>query len=159
MEVLDNIFINRFLLVAFVRYILSQIFSHCIQNFTYFLIPHGDCGKFYFLKKMFSKSFLKGSMWYDDINSSHLFLLWYCHYFTGALEAIHYVKGTVFIWQQLLQPSTITNHSLIREKWRVLFLFEESNCCPAILKVPLYSRELVAVISVCIHLILSWWMC
>ena len=27
-------------------------------------------------------------------------ILWYCHYFTGALEAIHSVKGIVFILQQ-----------------------------------------------------------
>ena len=34
----------------------------------------------------------------------------------GALEAIHYVKGTVFISQQLLQPSiTVSSLSLIQE--------------------------------------------
>ena len=39
MEVLDNISIDRFLLVAFAKYILSQIYSHCIHNcaFSYFL--------------------------------------------------------------------------------------------------------------------------
>ena len=39
-EILDNIYIiDRFLLVAFVKYILSQIYSHCIRNctFRYFL--------------------------------------------------------------------------------------------------------------------------
>ena len=36
LKVLDNIFIDRFLLVAFVKYILSQIYSHCIQNCTFF---------------------------------------------------------------------------------------------------------------------------
>ena len=37
--ILNNIYSNRFLLVAFVKYILSQINSHCIQNctFRYFL--------------------------------------------------------------------------------------------------------------------------
>ena len=37
--ILDNIYIDRFLLVAFVKYILSQIYSHCIWNctFWYFL--------------------------------------------------------------------------------------------------------------------------
>ena len=35
LEVLDSIFIDRFLLVAFVKYILSQIYNHCIQNFTF----------------------------------------------------------------------------------------------------------------------------
>ena len=36
---MDNIYIDRFLLWAFVKYILSQIYSHCIQNctFRYFL--------------------------------------------------------------------------------------------------------------------------
>ena len=39
LEVLVNICIDRFLLVAFVKYILSQIYSHCIQNwaFWYFI--------------------------------------------------------------------------------------------------------------------------
>ena len=50
---------------------------------------------------------LKDSLLFDDINSSHPFLLWYCHYFMGALEAIHYVKSTVFISQHLLQASII----------------------------------------------------
>ena len=35
MEVLDNIYIDRFQLVAFVKYILSQIYNHCIQNCTF----------------------------------------------------------------------------------------------------------------------------
>ena len=39
----------------------------------------------------------------------HTFLLWYCHYFKGALEAMHYVKGTVFISQHLLQTSIIVS--------------------------------------------------
>ena len=55
---------------------------------------------------------LKDSLLFDDIISSHPFLLWYCHYLTGALEAIHYVKGTVFILQHLLQAS-ITVSSLV----------------------------------------------
>ena len=59
---------------------------------------------------------LKDGLLFDDINSSHPFLLWYCHYFTGALEAIHYVKGTVFISQHLLQASIIVSSLwLIRE--------------------------------------------
>ena len=59
---------------------------------------------------------LKDSLLFEDINSSHRFLLWYCHYFKGALEAIHYVKGTVFISQHLLQPSIIASGLwLIRE--------------------------------------------
>ena len=38
-QVLGNIYVDRLLLVAFVKYILSQIYSHCFQNctFWYFL--------------------------------------------------------------------------------------------------------------------------
>ena len=38
-KILDNMYIDRSLLVAFVKYILSQIYSHCIRNctFWYFL--------------------------------------------------------------------------------------------------------------------------
>ena len=38
-KILDNMYIDRSLLVAFVKYILSQIYSHCIRNctFGYFL--------------------------------------------------------------------------------------------------------------------------
>ena len=60
---------------------------------------------------------LKASLLFDDINSSHAFLLRYCHYFKGALEAIHYVKSTVLISRHLLQPSIIVcSLWLIREK-------------------------------------------
>ena len=55
LKVLDNVFTDRFLLVAFVKYILSQIYSHCIQDCT-FLILYIDCGNFYFLRKIFSNS-------------------------------------------------------------------------------------------------------
>ena len=59
---------------------------------------------------------LKDSLLFDDINSSHPFLLWYFHYFTGALEAIPDVKGTVFISQHLFQTSiTVSSLWLIRE--------------------------------------------
>ena len=34
-EVLNNIYIDRFLLVVFVKYILSQIYSYCIWNCTF----------------------------------------------------------------------------------------------------------------------------
>ena len=52
--------------------------------------------------------------------------LWYCHYFTGALEAIHYVKCTVFISQQLLQASIIVSYLwLIRENLKAtVFILE-----------------------------------
>ena len=52
---------------------------------------------------------LKDSLLFDDTNSSHLFLLWYCHYFMGAFEAIHYFQGTVFISQHLLQVFIIVS--------------------------------------------------
>ena len=59
---------------------------------------------------------LRDSLLFDDINSSHPFLLWYCHYFMGALEAIHYFKSTVFILQHLLEASIIVGSLwLIRE--------------------------------------------
>ena len=53
-EILDNIYIDRFLLLAFVKYILSQIYSHCMRNcsFWYFLAILETC----LLKKIFSKS-------------------------------------------------------------------------------------------------------
>ena len=89
---------------------------------------------------------LKDTLLFDDINSSHPFLLWYSHYLMGALEAIHYGKGTVFISQKLLQPSIIVGSLwLIRGSW-VLCLFVESNCSPALLKMPICSTEPVAVI-------------
>ena len=52
-EILDNIYIDRFLYLAFVKYILLQIYSHCIGNctFWYFLAIVETC----FLKKIFSK--------------------------------------------------------------------------------------------------------
>ena len=56
---------------------------------------------------------LKDSLLFDDTNPSHSFLLWYCHFFTGALE------GAVCGW--------------FKEIWRVLCLFEKGNCSPAYL--------------------------
>ena len=56
---------------------------------------------------------LKDSLLFDKINSSHSFLLWYYHYFTGALEAIHYVKGTVFVSQHLLEASIKVSRQLL----------------------------------------------
>ena len=47
--------------------------------------------------------------------------------------------------------------------WRVVRLFEESNCSPYFFKVSFFSAELVAVIFswrvLCYAAILSWWMC
>ena len=64
---------------------------------------------------------LKDSLLFDDINSSHPFLLWYCHYFTVALEAIHYIKGTVFTSQHLLQGTIIVS-SLVDSR-------KSEGCC------------------------------
>ena len=70
---------------------------------------------------------LKYSLLLDDINlQQSVFSI--CHYFTEALKEIHYVKGTVFISQDLLQTSVISSCLwLIREVLRVLYLFEEKH--------------------------------
>ena len=52
-EIFDNIYIDRFLLVASVKYTLSQ-FILFVAGF--FFILCGDCGNLFFLKKVFSKS-------------------------------------------------------------------------------------------------------
>ena len=56
MEVLGSIYIDRFQRVAFVKYILSQIYNHCIQNCKFWL--YGDCRNFCFLKKILPKSYV-----------------------------------------------------------------------------------------------------
>ena len=89
----------------------------------------------------------------------------HCHYFTEALKAIHYVKDTVLlllllfllftkriffflekaISQHLLQQSIVTSGMwLIREN----LTGTERHYSLALLKVPVYSTELVAVIFV-----------
>ena len=40
---------------------------------------------------------LKDSLLFNDTNCNQPIFLWYCYYFTGALEMIRYVKGTVFL--------------------------------------------------------------
>ena len=52
-EILDNIYIDRFLLLAFVKYILSQIHSHCIWNCTFW-----RSRKFLFFEESIFKVFL-----------------------------------------------------------------------------------------------------
>ena len=54
-EVLDNIYIDRFLLLAFVKYNLSQIYSHFIRNCTTFRYLLAIAEKNFFLKKILSK--------------------------------------------------------------------------------------------------------
>ena len=67
--------------------------------------------------------------------------------FHGSTWSNPHVKETVFISQYFLQPSIIINGlRLIWEKgWRVC-LSEENHGSPAVLKVPIYSTELVAII-------------
>ena len=99
---------------------------------------------------------LKDGLLFDEINCKSVSSI--CHYFTIALEAIYYVKSTVFISQHLSQPSIIESRLwLIGENLRgtVFFLFKENDCSPAPLKLPVYSTELVTIILVCTYRILS----
>ena len=70
LKVLDNVFLDRFLLVAFVKYILWQICSHCIQNCT-FLILCRECGNFCSLKKIFSESSYIYVLFYPKTSNFH----------------------------------------------------------------------------------------
>ena len=64
--------------------------------------------------------------------------------FHGALEKIH-MSTKLFISQHFLQPSiNICGLWVIREKVGE-YLFQENHCGPALLKVPIYSTELVAI--------------
>ena len=56
-EILNNIYINGFLLLTFAKYILYSIADlQPLYSELYFLILSGDRGNFcFFLKKMFSK--------------------------------------------------------------------------------------------------------
>ena len=70
----------------------------------------------------------------------------------GALEAIHYVKGTVFILQHLLQVSiTVGSVWLIPENLKSTVFIWGNLLWPFS-----YNSELVAVIFVSSHPILSW---
>ena len=76
------------------------------------------------------------------------------HFFCGSV-IIHrsfwsdpYVKDTVIFSQHFLQPSLQQAFCGWFEKiWRVC-LFGKSHCSPALLKVPIYSTELVTIIFV-----------
>ena len=130
---------------------------------------------------------LKDSLLFKDIDSSHPFLLWYCHYFTGALEAIHYVKGIVFISQRLRQPSIkVSSPWLIRENlkstvfiwgkqlypgsFKGAYLFHKISCSNLCLQSPhtfimnvliwqiwFYWFELAAIPSICSKNVYSLW--
>ena len=77
---------------------------------------------------------LKDCLLFDEINCKSVSSIY--HYFTIALEAIYYVKSTVFISQHLSQPSIIESGLwLIGENVKgTVFLFEENDCSLASLK-------------------------
>ena len=69
--------------------------------------------------------------------------------FHGSTWSDSYVKGTKSISQHLLKPSILLQAVCgWFEKNCMIRLFEESHCNPALLKVSIYSTELVEVIFV-----------
>ena len=63
--------------------------------------------------------FLKDSLLFDNTNCSQPLFLWYCHCFTGALERILFVKGSVSVSEYLLQPSILSSRLwLLQENWK-----------------------------------------
>ena len=87
-----------------------------------------------------------------------------------SIPAVHFFYGTVIVSLEHLKQSimsralclfhnTYCKHPLnslwlIREDLTAT-VFEESNCSSALIKLPIYSTELAAVIFVCPHPILS----
>ena len=73
-----------------------------------------------------------------------IFLLWCFHYLTGAVEVIHSVIGTVFIWQQYsqpLQPST---------KLSRLCLLKKLKATALILKIAIAAGFICVCVCVCV---------
>ena len=86
-------------------------------------------------------------------------------YMTASFTAIHYFYDSVIILREHLKQSTCQGNCLYltilfvtihynkrsavdsRKSWRVC-LFEENHCNPAVLKVPIYFTEQVAIIFV-----------
>ena len=60
---------------------------------------------------------LKDGPLFDDINSSHLFLLWYCHYFTEALEG--FAGLSVSVCGDLYQLPPVNGTSIFNSKLSV----------------------------------------
>ena len=94
--------------------IKEQLQPQVLSNLLYFFRTGGVVARRYHIYQLqyllgFSIFKLKDSVLFHDTNSSHSFLLWFYHCFTGALEAIHDVKGIVFISQHLLQASIIVS--------------------------------------------------
>ena len=95
-----------------------------------------------------------------------------CVYFQTPIAGIDYIRRTGFTSRTTAQKSkfSITEETLNGKLnfcavkiWRVLRLFEESNCSPYFFKVSFFSAELVAVIFswrvLCYTAILPWWTC
>ena len=80
-------------------------------------------------------SLFHGSTWNDPLCQGH------CVYFATLITSIHYSK------QSVVDSRKFEGYCV---------LFEESNCSPALTKVPIYSIEVVALIFLCSHPILSW---
>ena len=84
----------------------------------------------------------------DDMYCTHSFFLWWCHYFKGIIEAIYMSKTLCLFYNTCcshrLQPAVC---EWFEKTWTVCS-FQESHCSPALLKMPTYSTELVAVIFV-----------
>ena len=80
-------------------------------------------------------SFFHGSTWNDPLCQGH------CVYFATLITSIHYSE------QSVVDSRKFEGYCV---------LFKESNCSPALTKVPIYSTKVVAVIFLCSHPILSW---
>ena len=81
------------------------------------------------------QSFFHGSTWNDPLCQGH------CVYFATLITSIHYSE------QSVVDSRKFEGYCV---------LFKESNCSPALTKVPIYSTKVVAVIFLCSHPILSW---
>ena len=84
----------------------------------------------------------KSVMWWHHFQASVFSMI--ISLFHGSTWSDLYVKETVFISRHLLQSSILTSgaHDWFEKNWRVC-LSEENFCSPSLLKVPIYSTELV----------------
>ena len=90
---------------------------------------------------------LEDILLFDDIISSHLFILWQCRYFTGALEAIHMSRKLCSFHKTYCSYLT-RGLWFIRESVRGIFIwgismFEENHCNLGLMKVSIYSTSSV----------------
>ena len=113
---------------------IDLILPHQVQPYihwmTLFLLKKSSCNNAFFIIYSFFFSKTDGSariyshqLWhclcwrhifidslsFDDINCSHSFFLWYCHYFKklSLFGAIHYIKWIVFWKANLRKPITV----------------------------------------------------